>query len=139
MALGKSTQSSSPQGPLALATDDNLSTGIFESYATDAWFKLDLGTPAVQVSSVYIWQRTNCERNPATLLCSSRMQNLDVRVGTNGNGQANALCNYQAATWTGVFGINLTCSSPLTGPILTIQGWPCDQLHYLIDNLTLLL
>ena len=134
MALGKYTKASANEAsyPVALATDDSLSTynsssiynasSIYNSYGVDSWFYLDLGTPAIQVSSVYIWQRTDCERNPASLLCSSRMQNLDVRVGTSGNGQANALCNYQAATWTGVFGINLPCSYPLTGPIVTIQG-----------------
>jgi hypothetical protein len=50
------------------------------------------------------------------------MINLDVRIGSNGNGQSNALCNYQAKTWTGVYGINLPCPQPLVGPIVTIQG-----------------
>lgn len=138
MALGKLTNSSSIDnggGPTSIAIDDTLATGNFETHAVNASFYVDLGTSNSLVSSVYIWQRTDCEQIPSTVLCSSRLQNLDVRVGTNNyqaNWQANTLCNYQAVTWTGVFGVNLTCSSPLGGPSVTIQGTEktmCDLVY----------
>jgi hypothetical protein len=91
-----------------------------DGLTVDPWWYLDLGSTAIQVSSVYVWQRTDCEHAS----CSSRMINLEVRIGSNlvGHTWNNSLCNYEEKTWTKVYGINLPCPQPLVGPIVTIQG-----------------
>ena len=122
VAIGKATQSSANPGvstlngtPSSFANDDSLSSGVFSHIQQDAWWLLDLGTNKIQVASVYIWQPTDSV---------NRNQNLEVRLGTQPAGYTwdNPLCYYQAKTWTQVDGINLTCSQPLVGPIVTIQG-----------------
>ena len=80
-----------------------------------SWWQVDLGSSYL-VSSIFIWQRTDCEWGS----CSGRLSNLTLTVGSSSDGSQNAVCSSQPKAWNGVLGINLTCTCPLLGRYVRI-------------------